>query len=952
MPTDSPAVRYLWILSTILALTFVALDSAARLRAVWAVTDSRIDTAPALQEDPTTVSGYVGNQHQLIMPTIGMDGYNWVMQAERMVAGTEGWRVRHVDYDFPPEGRDVEWSGFLHWEVTAMAWVGTHLTAIDLSSDGWMGRTRNLLFGPYRPGGLPMNLAIERVAPWTNTLTLVLFVLIAVPIAARRFGSVSASMLALGFAALYPLYDVFRVGYFDHHGLAATWDLLMVISLVAGGAGWLRGETGHAAETPKDEPVLWKWLPTRRQARFWFVASAVVGGAALWESASSTVPAMAGVGIGAVVSAAWLARGTSPEAPWRFEPALWRTWGRAGCAASLFFYLLEYFPSHLGWNLEVNHPLYALAWLGGGDLLCRTFEWIGRGTLGDTPSTRRRAVLFFAIDLLMVMALPVTIALTSKDTFRISDPFLWSLAADYILENRPLVDQLRRLTASEIASRISLLPLVLLPAVVVLWKTTRLSRARHVWRAMLAVLVVPALIFAHGAFHSVILHLLQEHTWLPGDAAEVALLTHGLALLADLVSLALLVGIPIRLRRRELPLPWKGVLCVALFPATVLLTLALKESRWLGVAYAAWLGVLVVMALVLDASEAFGRRWKIAALVFLVVVLLPFPASSIARWVRFDLKMPVTQMDITEVVVRDVSYRLRQRLGSEPGVIVSGPSTTTWMTFFGGFKGLGSLYSENLGGLKAVASIYNAPSAQAALELCRKFGVTHIAIYSWDAFAEEYARLWHGLRPSDPVPTDGFILRILKSGSIPNWLRPIPYPVPLPHNLANQYMLVFEVVPDQTIEEATVRAAQYLWEKDKFDAAMAQLRPLLAQDPAYLPALVCLAKVQQSRGDADGFREAVEKIRANLSAAGAMRLDDRVDLAVVMAFANDAAQAREQITGALEHADEKSLRHLLPDTLVNMVGLARRMNLSEPYANSYRLAFGLLPPEAKRALGN
>jgi hypothetical protein len=966
MSTNAPTrvIKYLWIVAVAAALAFIGLDSAVRLRAIWNVSTLRVGTSPTLQEDPATLTGYVANQHQLIVPAIGVDGYNWMMQTERMVAGSEGWRVRHVDYDHPPNGRDVEWNGFLHWEVAATAWLGTHLTAIELSPDSWAGRTRDLMFGPYRLGGLPMNLAIERVAPWTNTATLVLFLLITVPLVAWRFGSVPASLLALGFVVIYPFYDFFSVGYFDHHGLAATWNLLMVVCLLAGGAGWLRADAFDVSSLREDEQLLWSWLPTRLQARRWFIASAIIGGAGLWESAASTVPAMVGAGIGALVSTAWLGRGLTAKSPWRVDPTLWRIWGLAGCAASLFFYLLEYFPGHFGWNLEVNHPLYALAWLGAGDLICRVSEWRLRGTLGTTSTETRSASLLIGVNLLMVAALPVTVALTSTYTFATADRFLWSLCEDYILENQSLFRQLAGMGTSEILARVSVVPLLLLPSVVLLWRTDPLSTSRFFWKAMLVALLVPGLVFAHWTFYSVIVHALQQSHPLTGDATQSETLANALALVPDLVTVALLFAVPIYFGPPELPMPWKGLLTIAVFPALVLLVLALRESRWMGLSCALWLGTLLSMAFICTKADVLdwrsppvrSRRFALAAssaaAIVLAMVLAAFPAYTIAQWVRSDLKMPVTQLDLTQVITRDVSYRLRQRLGNAPGVIVGGPSTTTWMTYFGGFKGLGTLYADNLDGLKAVAAIYSARSAEDALELCKKYGVTHLAIYSWDPFAEEYAKLWRGLGRRDPAPADAFILRILQTGNIPSWLRPIPYPAPSPEDLANQWIRLFEVVPDQTVEEATVRAAQYLWAEDKPDAALRQLRPLLAREPDYLPALISIARVQQSIGEKDGFRQTAQEIRANLANAATLSLDDRVDLAVVMALADDPVEVQKQIVASLQSADERSLRHLLPDALVNLVSITRQLKLTAAYARTYQLAFDLLPPESQGALSN
>src|SRR5262249_48123992 len=40
-------------------------------------------------------------------------------------------------------------------------------------------------------------------------------------------------------------------------------------------------------------------------------------------------------------------------------------------------------PFDLGMRLEVNHPLYALAWLGGGELIAQILSWRVNGTRLD-----------------------------------------------------------------------------------------------------------------------------------------------------------------------------------------------------------------------------------------------------------------------------------------------------------------------------------------------------------------------------------------------------------------------------------------------------------------------------------------------------------------------------------------------------------------------------------------
>jgi hypothetical protein len=47
-------------------------------------------------------------------------------------------------------------------------------------------------------------------------------------------------------------------------------------------------------------------------------------------------------------------------------------------AGSLFFYLLEYFPNHLDMRLEVNHPMYGLAWFAGGYAIYYITSWLSQ----------------------------------------------------------------------------------------------------------------------------------------------------------------------------------------------------------------------------------------------------------------------------------------------------------------------------------------------------------------------------------------------------------------------------------------------------------------------------------------------------------------------------------------------------------------------------------------------
>jgi len=985
-PARSP-VRYLWILAVILAIAFIVVDGKARLATIHMISNSGVGgtTAPTL--DPKSLTGYYGNQHILIEPAIGTDGYHWTMQTERMLSGNEGLRVRHTDYDNPPNGRDVHWSSLLHWVGASLAWVGTKVTAINFSADGWAAATAADMFGPYQPGGLPIQIALSYVAPWANTFCLIVFILAVVPAVARRFGSVPATLLAIGFIAVYPYYEFSIVGYYDHHGLAASYDLAMVLFLVGGGAGWLRNDVARPDRLTPIEKPLWDWLPDRAQARRWFIISAAFGGAALWISAASVVPAMMGVGFGALLGTGCLARGLDPKSPWRADATLWRLWGRAGCVSSLFFYALEYMPSNFTWRLEVNHPLFALTWLAAGDFLCRLCEYIQSRPVAGAKAPAKSAPApvvtlaaspaktsllpvwgWVTLDLLAIASIPLAVLCFpasngyAGSAFVIPDHFLWSLHTDYIIEFRSLARQLSQLSWQEILGGISLLPILIFLVVALLWRADAFKASKLYWRLLLVCMAALGLYFVHGVYYSVIWNIGQAH-WLGMDPQQATVqavsqaqaTANLLSLIPDILTVLLLLVLPLTIETPpELPpdlaRPWKALLLLAVFPAIVLLLLAFKQIRWLGIGCSLWLGALAATALVVTRAGP-GFRWttarQILAGAFLALVLLPYPGFTMYQWEHFELKYPVTMLDLTQLITRDVSQRLRTRLGDKPGVIVSGPTTTTWMMYFGGFKGLGTLYWENIDGLKAVAAIYSAATPEEALELVKKYGVTDIAIFSWDPFADEYAKLHRGLRLADDTPTNSFIYQVLHSGKVPVWLRPLPYRLPQEGELKNQYVMILEVDLDQTPEEAAVRVGQYLWSQGLTDQAAVEFRDALTHTPNYLPALVALARLQQGLGQIDSFNATLQTIRENLAQASTIPFQDRVDLAVVFALANDREQAQKLITDCLTIATDKDLRTLQPDALFNLFQLTRQMNLTGLNPKVMTMAFNLLPPESQ-----
>jgi hypothetical protein len=830
MDSPSPLRRPWWTIVLAGALLFLSADSLRHLATVNRVTAFAEAGQPAPALDAGSPTGRRWSERNQILDST--DGYHWVMQTQQMIANGE-WRVRHVDYDNAPHGREVHWASPLHWWLAAVAWVEHVVT------------------------GKPWVVAVEHAATYATPWLLGIFMVTVVPLTARRFGPWPAALLAFGLVAVNPFSSEYGAGSIDHHGIAASCALLTVFFLLAGDAGF-PGST------------------TAGSARRWFIASGVAGAVGLWINAATQIPVLFGVALGAF----WAARSAGgtrtahrvavrPEtAPPQFEPSLWRAWGFAGGLASLVFYFVEYFPSHLGWRLEVNHPLYALAWAGGGDLLAR----VAARRQGRTAANRDK--LWLGLSALAV-ALPAVVALALPQTFVVADKFLWTLHVDYIEEFSSLLARLRAQPGDAIGAllvHVTLLPLFALPAVLWLFR----EKLGAVQRASLALSLAPAL-------------------WLT--------------------------------------------------------LLAWNQVRWLHVSCALWLAVIVALATLATSSDF---RWtparKLVAGALLALVFLPYPIQAIVAAVRTSRNPgAVSREALRQAIVRDFAYWLRRRTGDEAAVVLSGPTASTELIYHGGFTGVGTLYWENLEGLRALVNIYGAATPEQALALVRQRGVTHLVMFPWGTFADESARLARGLRPDAPIPPGAFARDLFESGrGMPDWVRPLVYRLPAIPQFKDDLVLALEVVPGQSAAEAAVRRAQFLAAFGANDDAARLVEEALAKNPACLPALIMRASLLRQARNSAGFAETMQRIQGALLSNPVLETGDRVLLALELIAARERDLARAQLALCWTSATERDLRRLTVPQLNLLLKLTQDLSVSPVDAGKVSLAAGLLADESPR----
>jgi hypothetical protein len=668
------------------------------------------------------------------------DALTWVRLA---LALDEGHSVRWTTMDNAPSGRPVHWSGGFAWLVAGAGQVQKTIAGESLAA------------------------ATEHALAWFNLPFLLTVVLLGSAWAARRVGPQAGMLLALGMVGHPSFYGAFAPNNVDHHGLLAAASLGLVLGAMFMGAGWWRSPEG-------DEGSI---LPgSVRDARRAATGSAVAGAVGMWLSAASVLPiialiALAGLGV------AWGVGGGDWTRKRSFAPEVWRWWGRLGGGLTLVAYFLEYWPPALALRLEVNHPLYAVAWLGAGELIATVAE--------SRQGMRRfyRALLAGGA----CLAAPIVIALGGASGFAPLDPRQGMVHAN-ILEFRSM--------------------------------------------------------FSIGD---------------PGSG--------GIGLYAIALGLLVPVVIAFGSRQRDRVL-LRFVAAIVVGAAG----LAVWQVRWWQAASGPELALFILVFAVLSKEWTPRGRWIVTAALG-AVFLIPATGRVLATQ-RNVSEGAVTLSDAMQPLYRDVAAALRASQPTGNITLLAGPSPSTGIGYFGGFNAIGTLYWENLPGLEAAAAIFSAPSDEAAYDRLRDRGITHIAMVSNQAFLLPFLQL---AQPgSDEADLPGTFGYRLLNNSIPQWLRAIPFRLPLVARQHRFTVLLFQVIPDQTEIEAlensaaarlalgdTVAALRVAWNLATSSHVsgrdgQASLRLVLPLAKQYPDVPVVLEVLAAALAEVGRFREAVQ----------------------------------------------------------------------------------------------
>ena len=612
------------------------------------------------------------------------DAQTWI---EHAIALTEGHDVqlRYTTIDNAPDGREVHWNSGWAWAIAGAGHVRRWFT------------------------GEPLPTAIERAAFWLNAVVLFGLIVLFSSLTARRAGAAAGVLLVLGMVGHSQFYEGFFPGYADHHGLLTAAVMGLVLGVLAMGAGWWRApEIDPAAALPA----------SARTVRIGAIFSAVCGAFGMWVSAASLIPPIAIVGLVALAVVMWRGRRFQANGA-TFDPGAWRWWGRIGAGLSLCFYLLEYAPRHVGMRLEANHPFYALAWLGGGELVAQLAErWLA------APEKRWARPRQLVLPLLAVLIVPLTIVIGGTSVFILRDPFQAQLP-HFVLEGLNLFERIQRSGWTEVLLFLQLSNLPLALALLLLW----LRRSRD------------------------------------------------------------------------------NVLLWLTFLVTFLLTaMGWWQTRWLLNASGAQICLALVVLATTPAGWRPAVRW-LATLGFAGLLYLPPIITQISGTRTFARSHTLSPTDALQPLFRDVAAALRASQPAGDIVLLSSPNSSAAIGYYGRFRTIGTLYWENLAGLKTAAAIFSATTDREAAVLIRAHGITHLAMISEENFLEQYFQLLHPTaKPEDARKTFGY--RLLVERKIPTWLQIIPYQLPPDLQSLKVSIMLFKVTFGQTDAEALYHVAE------------------------------------------------------------------------------------------------------------------------------------------------
>jgi hypothetical protein len=467
-----------------------------------------------------------------------------------------------------------------------------------------------------------------------------------------------------------------------------------------------------------------------------------------------------------------------------------------------------------------------------------------------------------------------------------------------------------------------------------------------------SIAALPVLILWTGSWRFPV----QDPSWarlcrLPGSPAAASLgawlLYDGVTPAVGAAFLPLLAAVPaawVIFSRQAAPRA-RAVVAVAAGPVLAGFVFACRELSAWGMLDAA---LLCLLAAACAEETGPGRR---TALGLGLMVALGAAALGLPQLVPRGLssgELSLSSRESEALVDRHLAHWLSKRSGGDGVVVYASPDVTPGLCYYGSLRGIGSPSADNAVGFGAALNIAAALSMEDARNQLQARGVRFVVVPSWDTFFDEFAQRYLDKRFAN---RPNFFVGELRRLSLPPWLRPIPYQMPVGGGFDGHEVLVFEVVDDQAPAVAASRVAEYLVEMGDLDKA-GPIGEALRKFPGDLGALAALVEIQLAQGETAPAGKTLEALLSRLSGGADRYLpwDRRVSLAIVLAQAGRVELARDQAGRCLRDATEERLRSLTTGSLFNLLVIGRALGLQIADPGLRDTAAELLPEDLRGRL--
>jgi len=427
---------------------------------------------------------------------------------------------------------------------------------------------------------------------------------------------------------------------------------------------------------------------------------------------------------------------------------------------------------------------------------------------------------------------------------------------------------------------------------------------------------------------------LDDRIVAPSLAAWMKFQGPSIWLFLTLAPLGLLLPTFWVLTNRQTARPTRAAVAMTLGPVLVALAFACTKLSWWQTLDALLLVTLAATAPVISSRE-IASKTRIVWISVAFALLAP-GFIYVLGWDRPSKGNALNQTELQDLILRDLAGWISQH--SDPGTVtvLSPPSASTAICYYGAFRGIGSLSEENKDGIMAAIRIMSDRSVREAKAIVDRRKITHIILLSWDTFFDDCTLAAAG-------QIEGTFRDQLKFTTLPNWLRPLAYRLPAIPGFEDKSVTVFEVVEEQ--DEATTlgNITLYFIEMGDLDQARSEAAGLTRFSIDF-GAWVVRAQLAAATGDEAELAKVLKVLQSRLAARvqPLISWNRRVDLAVVLARAKAEALAKKQLEVCIADIDEAKIRSLSPQSVYRLLVLCRGFGVSLPPAQR-ALALSLVP---------